>query len=688
MREAITAFAVAALLFAATCGGHTRNAARTSGLTPEATSPTKTASIIPADERLVARDAGIALSGGGYTLTWKYENPGDYGQDGKAGVEDVTPIAQHFGEAVSPENEWIKVNGTGVIGVSEITPIAMNWASEVTGYRIDGADAAEGPWNEMAQITLEEGDTANGRLAFSDEIAPGNTYYRIVTLTPEGDAAFTDNLIAPSNEPVIYGVSPMSGYQHEEYTFTATASGQEPLTYAWDFGGGASPNTSSAISPTVTLSDSGEYSATLTISNSYGPTSFPFTLSVTARDMWSHTWGGSLSDEAVDICTDGEGNIYVVGKTQSFSAGEEDTLVLKYASDGTLLWARTWGGQGYDSAVGIAVLSIGGIAVGGRTTSFGSGMDDIYILIYSPDGTLISQKAWGTSGYEVVNDLAVDGDDNLYFAGYQFYYGGFPTMFVAKLNTNGSSEWALTWGLEGNDRASCLTVDQLGNVYVAGMPDMSSASYDTALVKFSADGLLLWSKRWGGEGIEGANGITTDSFNQVYLVGGTTSFGAGSVDAFVLKLDNEGGLLFAKTWGTSTSGSAGCINASTNGTIYISGYIQGLTTSIQGVLLSLDPSGELLLSSALQEYSWLASISIDAVSNLIFVGASNNSNCTWGSVAGEFVDVSAGVEDYNINPIALEGTSLDVIGTESFPSGTEDTGGGEIESLVIKNFPH
>jgi hypothetical protein len=234
VRQAFFIIAVVAILVIAGCGNQRRNGAQTSGLTPTpvVVSPSKTATIIPADVRLVARDAGIVLSAGGYTLSWKYENPGDYSQDGKVGIEDLTPIAQHFGEASAANNEWIDGSGDNIIGVAEITAIAMNWASEVTGYRIDGADATSGPWSEVSSLTLDGGDALGGRLAFAREITPGNTYYRIVTLTPDGDAAFSDTLIAPSNEPIIYGITPTSGYQHEEYTFTAAASSPMPGTSA------------------------------------------------------------------------------------------------------------------------------------------------------------------------------------------------------------------------------------------------------------------------------------------------------------------------------------------------------------------------------------------------------------------------------------------------------------------------
>jgi PKD repeat protein len=687
VRLAITAITVIAVLFTATCGGHVRDGAQVSALTPADTSSIKTTSAIPASERLVVLDAGIALSAGGYTLSWKYANPGDYGQDGKASVEDVTPIAQHFGEAVSPDNEWIKVNGTGVIGVSEITPIAMNWASEVTGYRIDGAPSANGPWNEVASLTLDNGDDTNGRLAFSDEIAVGYTYYRIATLTPDGDAAYSDILIAPSDEPAIYSVTPTSGYQHEECTFTVTSSGQEPLTYAWDFGGGTTPNTSSDISPTVTFSDAGEYSASLTISNSYGPTTFPFTITISARDMWVHTWGGSSHEQAIDVCTDDDGNIYVLGKTRSFGAGEQDSLVLKYAADGSLLWARTWGGSSLEYPCRIFVQSDGMVITGGYTKSFGVDMDDVYILKYDSSGILLLQKTWGTTGYERTGDMAVDDTGNMYFVGSYFPTGGVPDMMALKLTADGTAQWAKAWGGGGLDDALCVSVDAESNVYVAGSPDCDSPNYNVVLHKFDENGQLLWAKSWGGAGIDSPSRILPGKSGDVVVTGSTNSFGAGNFDVFLLKWDQAGGILNAMTWGTSAADTATGLFINESGNFSITSQTKGLSSSWQGVLINVSDDLELTTSRCLDSESTIAGICGNEFGDVLLVGYAFSGDWAWGVAPGTTNYINVETVDYLVTPIDIDGIAQEVEGTSDSPMGTQDIGGGGTDALVIKNYP-
>ena len=65
-------------------------------------------------------------------------------------------------------------------------------------------------------------------------------------------------------------VQPTSGMSGAQATFLATVAGTTPITYSWNFGGGATPDTSAATSPTVELAAEGSYSATVTVSNTFG----------------------------------------------------------------------------------------------------------------------------------------------------------------------------------------------------------------------------------------------------------------------------------------------------------------------------------------------------------------------------------------------------------------------------------
>ena len=53
------------------------------------------------------------------------------------------------------------------------------------------------------------------------------------------------------------------------------------------------------------------------------------------------TWGGPDTDEAAGVAVAADGSVYVIGTTLSFGAGGRDAFLLKYASNGNLVWQRS-----------------------------------------------------------------------------------------------------------------------------------------------------------------------------------------------------------------------------------------------------------------------------------------------------------------------------------------------------------
>ena len=109
-----------------------------------------------------------------------------------------------------------------------------------------------------------------------------------------------------------------------------------------------------------------------------------------ARDL-----GRARCSHRPSAAFDSNGNVYVGGSTASFGAGGSDVLVVKYASSGTFVWAKTWGGGGDEGVNRIAVGPDGYIYVTGGTDSFGAGWYDVFLLKLDTYGNLIWGTTWG-----------------------------------------------------------------------------------------------------------------------------------------------------------------------------------------------------------------------------------------------------------------------------------------------------
>jgi PKD repeat protein len=236
--------------------------------------------------------------GGFYTFGWEYRNSGDYDQNGTVGISDITPLAIHFGHTHTTDglDRVFDLDNNGV-GISDVTPIAQNYGVNCSWYWLQSAPAETGPWMDLG--TREFADATGGTAdwkEFSYSSNPSITeWFRIVA----GDQDQTRGAVSYAFQiggtfaPVITGVAPLTGGSGSTYAPTATNSGDPATSASWDFGGGATPNTSTDINPSVTLNAAGDYSASVTLTNAGGSDTFNFTLTVTP--------GGGTAPNITDV---------------------------------------------------------------------------------------------------------------------------------------------------------------------------------------------------------------------------------------------------------------------------------------------------------------------------------------------------------------------------------------------------
>lgn len=158
--------------------------------------------------------------------------------------------------------------------------------------------------------------------------------------------------------------------------------------------------------------------------------------------VWSKSIGGSLMDIGYSIALDGLGNVYTTGffiGTVDFdpnagvfnltSSGNPDAFISKLDNNGIFLWAKSFGGSGYDYGNGIKVDAIGNV--------------------------------YSTGYYEAVSDF----DPNGGF--FSLTSVGCTDIFVSKLDMNGNFIWAKSAGGSGCERGNAISISS-NAVYVGG----------------------------------------------------------------------------------------------------------------------------------------------------------------------------------------------------------------------------
>ena len=120
------------------------------------------------------------------------------------------------------------------------------------------------------------------------------------------------------------------------------------------------------------------------------------------RIVWQNTYGGSDVDRGYSIRQTIDGGYIIAGHTESFGSGLDDIWLLKLGSSGTIEWQKTYGGADDDGAFSVQQTSDGGYIVSGATKSFGAGSTDIWVLKLDAFGDITWQKTYGGEGSENV----------------------------------------------------------------------------------------------------------------------------------------------------------------------------------------------------------------------------------------------------------------------------------------------
>lgn len=157
--------------------------------------------------------------------------------------------------------------------------------------------------------------------------------------------------------------------------------------------------------------------------------------------------------------------------------------------------------------------------------------------------------------------------------------------------------WAKNYGGAGADgaRAFCITRDGgfllVGYTFAPGAPDA-----DMLVIKTDADGNMIWSKRFGGAGTEYGNACT-ETEDGYLVLGYTTSFGAGSKDFYLLKIDDDGNEIWAKTFGGASWDVGTALCQAGDGHYFICGFTHSFGYSEEDIyLLKVDEHGNTIWS--------------------------------------------------------------------------------------------
>jgi hypothetical protein len=355
-------------------------------------------------------------------------------------------------------------------------------------------------------------------------------------------------------------------------TFNVRGAAAEPLTEGWakTYGG-----TGDDFGWSVIQTVDGGY-AIVGYAGSYGAGNYDAYLVKTDANgnmLWNKTYGGAADDRTYSVIQTSDGGYALAGYTGSYGAGGYDVWLIKTDANGNAQWNRTYGGKDYDYAWSMIQTSDGSYAIAGYT---GSGVSsyDVYFVKTDANGNMQWNKTYGGMSYDWAYCVIETNDGGYAIAGYTSSFTVSPSteVYLVKTDPSGSMQWSKAYGVPASFAESVVqTVD--GGYAIAGDTYfLGAGSNDAYLIRTDNTGSMQWSKTFGGTGRDQGWSVIQTVDGGYAIAGITDSFGAGNWDAYLVKTDASGNMLWNKTYGGTGDDRTYSVIQTSDGGYALAGY--------------------------------------------------------------------------------------------------------------------
>jgi len=266
-------------------------------------------------------------------------------------------------------------------------------------------------------------------------------------------------------------------------------------------------------------------------------------LSALGGVQWVKTIDQNNLEKAFAVSSTSDGGFVLVGHEVTGPA--LNFVAIKFSSSGSIQFIEAFSENARgDTAYSVIQTRDGGYAIAGYTQSFGAGtMGNCHVVKIDAAGTYEWETMLGGASFDIARSVLQSDDGSYVVAGHtsSFGVGGYDIL-VFKLATDGTPVWVRTFGGGADDYAFSVTQAHDGGYVVAGYTySFGSGNADACVMKLDENGGVLWARTFGGGADDYAFSVT-QAHDGGYLVAGTTnSFGAGGNDIFILKLNEDGG---------------------------------------------------------------------------------------------------------------------------------------------------
>ena len=292
-------------------------------------------------------------------------------------------------------------------------------------------------------------------------------------------------------------------------------------------------------------------------------------------------------------------------------------LLPAYSHSSPITFQRTYGGPADDLCFSAAQTADGGYVLAGVTESFGAGGFDCYVVKMNSYGDTMWTRTFGGPHFDGGWSVVQTADSGYVVTGYTCSVDTLGDAWLIKIDANGDTVWSRTYGdMQGSSGMSVQQTHDGGYVITGRTSFFGPGGPDVLLIRTDSIGDTLWTRTYGGAGDDEGNSVQQTTDGGYIIAANTSSFGAGSQVAWLIKTDSMGDTMWTRTLGDDSSEYAASAQQTTDGGYIVAGWTWPYSSSPQFYLIKTDAAGDTLWTKTIGKAgSWLEAMSAEQIAD-------------------------------------------------------------------------
>lgn len=326
-----------------------------------------------------------------------------------------------------------------------------------------------------------------------------------------------------------------------------------------------------------------------------------WSLNVMHAQGFERVFGGNNADFGEAIVTTENGGYVLAGFSESFGDdGDLDVYVIRTDVDGEILWERTYDEGFTEHGYALLATEDGGFLIAGDRRATQTSAVNAYLIKIDADGDLMWSREYGNDlhhqqAFSIIpanngGYMLIGRSEEIDFNPNDEIDQDDLDIYLVAVDENGEMLWEQAYGGEEKQEGFALTTYMDGYILAGKTVSLATESTDAYLIRIDEAGEVIWEQTYGGPETDVANAVISTTDNNIVFAG-STGFNS---NVYLTKVDETGTEIWSKSFGGIFGDEAHDLLETAEGDIVIAGISERNALNIDLFLTKVNSLGNII----------------------------------------------------------------------------------------------